>query len=71
VLTLFYVMGICDGCPPITCMAALDANDDGRVDMADGIWTGNYLFSGGPPPPPPFPNFGLDPTPDNLTCDEY
>jgi len=71
VLTLFYVMGICDGCPPITCMAALDANDDGRVDMADGVWTGNYLFSGGPPPPPPFPNFGPDPTPDNLTCDEY
>ena len=66
---VFYVTNQCPECPPITCQSALDANDDGRVDIADGVWLANYLFTGGPPPPPPFPNPGIDPTPDPLTCD--
>ena len=66
---VFYVTNQCPECPPITCQSALDANDDGDVDIADGVWLANYLFTGGPPPPPPFPEPGFDPTPDDLTCD--
>ena len=68
---VFYVTNQCPECPPILCMAALDANDDGRVDIADGVWTANYLFLQGPPPPAPFPQIGPDPTPDTLTCEKY
>ena len=33
--SVFYVTNQCPECPPITCMVALDANDDGGVDIAD------------------------------------
>ncbi len=67
--SFFYVMNRCPECPPILCLVALDANDDGRVDLADGIWVASYLYLSGPPPLPPFPNPGPDPTPDGLSCD--
>ena len=52
------------------CEKACDANDDGRLDAADIVFTLEYLFiPGSPLPPAPGPlQPGLDPTPDDLTC---
>ncbi len=71
VLNFLYVTNtlfVCPQCPAITCESAIDCNDDGDADLADGIYLGLYLFLSGPPPPPPFPTEGPDPTPDNLFC---
>ena len=54
--------------PPSNCEDALDANDDGQLDIADAIYVLNYLFIAGPAMPPPFPEPGLDPTADGLGC---
>jgi len=51
-----------------SCLKALDINDDGNVDVADPIYLLTYLFAGGTPPPAPFPDCGMDPTADSLTC---
>jgi len=72
ILNFLYVtntLGTCPACPEVTCPSALDANDDGEVDLADGVYLGSYLYLAGPPPPPPFPSVGPDPTPDGLTCE--
>ncbi|HVR75371.1 MAG TPA: SdrD B-like domain-containing protein [Planctomycetota bacterium] len=54
--------------PP--CLDACDANDDGRLDLADAIRILSWLFTRGPAPPPPGPLVpGVDPTEDNLSCD--
>jgi hypothetical protein len=63
--------------PP--CLDACDANDDGRVDLADAIGILNYLFIPGSSfPPAPGPGYdedinptgpGPDPTDDPLDCD--
>ena len=66
--------------PP--CMDACDANDDGRIDLADAFGILNYLFVPGADfPAAPGPGFeksgccsvnptpeGTDPTDDNLGC---
>lgn len=62
--------------PP--CLDACDANDDGRIDLADAIGVLNYLFVPGANfPPAPGPGFdsdinptdpGADPTEDPLDC---
>ncbi len=51
------------------CEDAADANDNGWLDLADAIYILEYVFLNGPVFPDPFPNSGLDPTPDNLSCD--
>jgi hypothetical protein len=38
---------------PIACSDACDANDDGRLDISDGIYILSFLFTGGPAPAPP------------------
>jgi hypothetical protein len=53
----------------IACRDAADSNDDGRVDISDPIYVLTFLFLGGPAPPQPFPEPGIDPTDDGLTCD--
>jgi hypothetical protein len=53
--------------PP--CADALDANDDGVLNLVDVTYTGNAIFLAGEPIPPPFPARGADPTPDALGCD--
>jgi hypothetical protein len=55
------------------CQDAVDANDDGHIDISDAIFTLFWLFGNGAPPPPPGPfNCGSDPTPDSLDClDEF
>jgi hypothetical protein len=54
----------------IACEDACDANDDGKVNLADTVYILNYLYSFGPIMPAPGPNAaGSDPTEDELTCD--
>ena len=50
------------------CEDAADANDDGVVDVSDGIFILDFLFNGGRAPPPPYPSPGLDPSEDGLLC---
>ncbi len=53
---------------PFSCDDAADVNDDGVLDSLDCEYLSNYLDFGGPPPSAPFPDYGLDPTPDQLAC---
>ena len=53
------------------CEDACDANDDGRLDVADVVFILEYMFipnSTVPPDPGPLMP-GPDPTDDNLGCD--
>jgi len=52
------------------CLEACDANDDGRVDLADALTILKYLFKFGADLAEPFNTSpGVDPTPDHLGCD--
>ena len=53
------------------CVNAANSNDDGAINVADGIALLGYLFSGAAAPPPPFDACGIDPTPDALECENY
>ena len=57
-----------DGGPAPPCLKAADDDDNGEIDVSDPIYSLNYQFSNGPPEPAPFPNCGVDPTPDTLSC---
>jgi hypothetical protein len=50
------------------CLKSMDANDDGVVDLSDAVYLLNFIFSDGNVPEYPYPNLGIDPTPDSLTC---
>lgn len=53
--------------PP--CLDACDANDDGRVDLADSVFVLRFLFQFGGEPAAPGPfQPGPDPTADELGC---
>jgi hypothetical protein len=52
----------------MACKDAADANDDGRLDISDAVFTLEYLFSGTRKPLEPFPDPGTDPTEDALRC---
>jgi hypothetical protein len=55
----------------LACEDAADANDDGRINIADPSFALNYLFLGGPEPPAPgSASCGVDPTADALTACE-
>jgi len=43
----------------------------GKWIWGDTLAVLGYLFSRGAPPPEPFPDCGLDPTEDDLTCDSF
>ncbi len=49
------------------CFDAADVTDSGSVDVSDAAFLLNFLFKSGEYPPPPFPDWGLDPTDDELT----
>ncbi|MEC9476232.1 MAG: hypothetical protein VX764_04260 [Planctomycetota bacterium] len=68
IINLVYMSNACPTCPIPTCPKALDVNDDGRIDIGDGILLLNFLYLDGPEPPPPYPEAGIDPTPDSLEC---
>jgi hypothetical protein len=56
---------------PLSCHKAADVNDDGAITFADVTYELGYLFLFGPVIPLPFPEPGVDPTPDDLTCEHY
>ena len=50
------------------CEDALDANDDGMVNLTDVIYMIEFEFLGGVEPPDPFPAPDADMTTDELEC---
>ncbi len=59
------------GPKPVSCIDALDSDDDNRITLGDGIYIFQYLFASGAPPLPPFPACGTDPSSDSLGCEAY
>ncbi|MBI4584701.1 MAG: hypothetical protein HY717_11865 [Planctomycetes bacterium] len=57
--------------PGPACRDAADVNDDGALDGLDAMALIHCLFLGDRQIPLPFPQAGRDPTPDDLTCDQY
>lgn len=56
---------------PPTCLDAADADDNGKLEITDAIYSLQSLFLGGPAPPSPFGACGLDPTEDDLGCESF
>ncbi len=52
--------------PP--CLDAADVNDDGLVQLTDAVVLLGFLFRGQEPPAQPFPEPGVDPTGDEVSC---
>ena len=52
----------------LPCEDAADANDDGGLNVTDGVYILAHLFLSGPAPPAPFPEAGRDATDDALGC---
>jgi hypothetical protein len=48
------------------CPDALDADDNGRIEVTDALRVLNYLFKTGPAPAAPFQTAGGDPTKTDL-----
>ena len=65
---LFLSWLLSDGAAP-PCSDACDSNDDGLLDISDGIHSLGALFVGTALPPAPYPQCGFDPTPDDLPCE--
>jgi hypothetical protein len=55
--------------PP--CLKAADADDSGALDVTDAIRILRFLFLGPESLSEPFAGCGPDPTPDDLSCEEY
>ena len=52
------------------CSKSLDFDDTGELDLTDPITLLAHLFLGNHTPNPPFPDCGVDPTEDKLTCED-
>jgi len=52
----------------LDCHDAADADDFGFLDISDGIYALDFLFTGGAQPSAPCPDGGEDPTVDDLDC---
>ncbi|MBI4601398.1 MAG: hypothetical protein HY721_05475 [Planctomycetes bacterium] len=63
---IFTFMVLFLGGTTASCEDACDTNDDGELNISDGIYTLSFLFSGGRAPPPPHGADGPDPTRDCL-----
>jgi hypothetical protein len=50
------------------CEDAADADDNGDINLTDPVAILLLLFGGFAPLPPPYPDAGVDPTPDGLSC---
>ena len=60
------------GTLPPSCVDAGDSNDDGSLDVSDGIYSLAALFIlGSPPPPEPHSACGPDVTADEITCQAF
>ncbi len=67
ILSLSHLFG---GSADVECLDALDANDDGAVNISDPSYMLNYLFSSGRAPAAPGAVCGVDPTADGLGCEK-
>lgn len=56
------------GAPAPGCRDACDFDDSGALDVGDAIGVLTYLFDDGAAPAAPFPECGIDPTSDGLSC---
>jgi hypothetical protein len=65
---VFALLHLFGGIVDAPCMKALDANDDGDVNVSDPIFLLDYLFRDGAGLPAPL-QCGSDPTSDTLTCE--
>ncbi len=55
-----------------TCADAADADDNGDIQITDAVYTLNFLFLGGTAiPEPAGPECGVDPTDDELGCEQF
>ena len=54
--------------PTTGCRDAADVNDDGLIDISDGLFLIGYRFQAGAPPSSPFPGCGPDPSDDEVGC---
>jgi len=54
----------------LPCLKQMDVNDSGTLEISDPIYFLAHLFQGGSPPPPPYPEPGLDPTEDEIPCED-
>lgn len=53
------------------CLDAADFDDNGKVEITDPVSSLSHQFLGNPPPPEPGKDVcGLDPTEDDVSCDE-
>lgn len=69
---IFVIQVTYRGVTDVACRASGDANDDGRVDNSDIVTILQYLFLARPLTlPPPSSRCGLDPTPDDLSCESF
>jgi len=55
------------GAPPF-CEDSADVDDSGVVNLSDSVYLLDHLFRGQTKPPSPYPEAGVDPTGDALTC---
>ena len=62
-LNYFFLEG-----PAPACLDSADTDDDGVLNLTDGVFLLNFLFLDGPLPAAPFPDQGVDPTEDELSC---
>lgn len=57
------------GTETLQCLDAADLNDNGSINIGDGVYLLHVLFEPGfPNPPGPYPACGADPTNDTLSC---
>ncbi len=56
--------------PGTSCLDRMDADDNGKLDLADALRIGDSLYRHGAPLAQPFPTAGKDPTEDDLACPE-
>ena len=66
ILTFLFSSGV-----EIGCLKSADVDDSGSLDITDAVRILRHLFVGGQPPSAPYPDCGLDPTPDGLSCAAY
>ena len=52
----------------LQCPKASDLNDDGEINLTDAVCLIEFLFRGGNLPAYPYPQCGIDPTSDGLSC---
>jgi hypothetical protein len=53
-----------------SCLDAADIDDNGRIEFVDLVVLLDYIFRGKMSPKPPFPVKGIDPTVDQVTCEQ-